>query len=336
MTSGEPGGGAKRVLVTGGTGFLGSHLCDRLVADGCYVVAVSSSPPRPGGNLSQLGAHPRFELMRHDVISPLYIDVDEVYNLAAPASLVDSLKNPIRTSKTIVLGAINMLGLARRTGARVLQASTAEVYGEPLEHPQREDYWGNVNPIGVRSCYEEGKRYAESLFFDYRRQYDLPVKVVRIFNTYGPRMRADDGRVVSHFITEALAGKDITIYGDGSQTRSFCYVDDLIDGLVRMMATLSDVTGPVNLGSLREVTMLELATTVIDLTGSRSRIVFEPASPDDSTHRRPDTTLAQEVLGWKETTPLEEGLARTIEHFRDAWRSGADGRPDVGIVDGPA
>jgi UDP-glucuronate decarboxylase len=260
--------------------------------------------------------HPRFELLRHDITAPLDIEVGEIYNLACPASLVDSRKDPIRTMKTNVLGAINMLELAQRTGARILQASTAEVYGEPREHPQAEGYWGNVNPIGVRSCYEEGKRCAESLFFDYRRQHGLAIKVVRIFNTYGPRMRLDDGRVVSSFIARALAGEDITVYGRGSQTRTFCYVDDLIDGLVKMMATPPEVTGPVNLGSSVEVTMLELARTVIELTGSPSKVVYGPESPDDSSQRRPDTTLAREILGWQATTSLEDGLARTIEYFR--------------------
>ncbi len=308
----------RRVLVTGGTGFLGSHLCDRLIADGCHVIATSSSVPGSGGNVAGLIGHPRFELIRHDVTEPLFVEVDEIYNMACPASLVDSRRDPIRTTKINVLGTLNMLGLAKRTGARILQASTAEVYGEPLVHPQGEEYWGNVNPVGVRSCYEEGKRVAESLFFDYRRQHDVAIKVARIFNTYGPRMRPDDGRVVSRFIVQALEGEDITMYGDGSQTRTFCYVDDLIEGLVRMMATPPEVTGPINVGSEAEITMLELASAVIELTRSRSRVIVGLASPDDSSVRRPDTARAQAILGWHATTPLAEGLARTIEYFREA------------------
>jgi UDP-glucuronate decarboxylase len=311
----EQNGHAKRVLVTGGTGFLGSHLCDRLIADGCHVLAGCNPANTTGGSAAGLLAHPRFELLRHDITAPLSLQVDEIYNLACPASLKDSRKDPIFTTKTNVIGAINMLDLALSTGAPILQASTAEVYGDPLQHPQREDYWGNVNPIGVRSCYEEGKRCAESLFFDYRRQHHVAIKVVRIFNTYGPRMRLDDGRVVSHFISQALAGADITVYGDGGQTRTFCYVDDLIDGLVRTMAASADVTGPINLGSTVEVTMLELARTVIELTGSTSRIAFAPASPDDSAQRRPDTTRAHEILDWEATTSLRRGLARTIAYF---------------------
>ncbi|HEY5506473.1 MAG TPA: UDP-glucuronic acid decarboxylase family protein [Coriobacteriia bacterium] len=312
MTSGS----AKRVLVTGGAGFLGSHLCDRLIADGCDVLAVDNFFSGAKSNVAHLAGHPRFELLRHDVTFPLYVEVDEIYNLACPASPIYYQHDPVQTTKTSVHGAINMLGLAKRTGARILHASTSEVYGDPAVHPQTEDYWGNVNPIGVRSCYDEGKRCAETLFFDYRRQHNMPIKVVRIFNTYGPRMRPDDGRVVSNFIMQALAGEDITVYGDGSQTRSFCYVDDLIEGLVRMMATPEDVTGPINLGSTGEFTMLELAAAVIELTGSSSRIVFEPLPSDDPTQRRPDTMRAQEALGWQATTPLREGLARTVEYFR--------------------
>ena len=312
MTSGS----AKRVLVTGGAGFLGSHLCDRLIADGSDVLAVDNFFSGAKSNVAHLAGHPRFELLRHDVTFPLYVEVDEIYNLACPASPIYYQHDPVQTTKTSVHGAINMLGLAKRTGARILQASTSEVYGDPAVHPQTEDYWGNVNPIGVRSCYDEGKRCAETLFFDYRRQHNMPIKVVRIFNTYGPRMRPDDGRVVSNFIMQALAGEDITVYGDGSQTRSFCYVDDLIEGLVRMMATPEDVTGPINLGSTGEFTMLQLAAAVVELTGSASRIVFEPLPSDDPTQRRPDTMRAQETLAWQATTPLREGLARTVEYFR--------------------
>ena len=309
-------GPAKRVLVTGGAGFLGSHLCDRLIADGCDVLVADNFFSGAKENLAHLAGHPRFELLRHDVTFPLYVEVDEIYNLACPASPIYYQHDPVQTTKTSVHGAINMLGLAKRTGARILQASTSEVYGDPAEHPQTEDYWGNVNPIGVRSCYDEGKRCAETLFFDYRRQHGMPIKVVRIFNTYGPRMRPDDGRVVSNFIMQALRGEDITVYGDGSQTRSFCYVDDLIEGLVRMMATPDDVTGPINLGSTGEFTMLELAAAVIELTGSASRLVFAPLPSDDPAQRRPDTTRAETTLGWRATTPLREGLARTVEYFR--------------------
>jgi UDP-glucuronate decarboxylase len=304
------------VLVTGGAGFLGSHLCDRLIADGCDVLAVDNFFSGAKSNVAHLAGNPRFELLRHDVTFPLYVEVDEIYNLACPASPIYYQHDPVQTTKTSVHGAINMLGLAKRTGARILQASTSEVYGDPAEHPQTEAYWGNVNPIGVRSCYDEGKRCAETLFFDYRRQHGMPIKVVRIFNTYGPRMRPDDGRVVSNFIMQALAGEDITVYGNGSQTRSFCYVDDLIEGLVRMMATPVDVTGPINLGSTGEFTMLELAAAVVELTGSASRIVFDRLPSDDPTQRRPDTARAQETLGWQATTPLREGLARTVEYFR--------------------
>ncbi len=315
MTSGR----AKRVLVTGGAGFLGSHLCDRLIADGCDVLVVDNFYSGAKDNLAHLADNPHFELMRHDVTFPLYVEVDEIYNLACPASPVHYQHDPVQTTKTSVHGAINMLGLAKRTGARILQASTSEVYGDPSVHPQTEDYWGNVNPIGVRSCYDEGKRCAETLFFDYRRQHGLPIKVVRIFNTYGPRMLPYDGRVVSNFIMQALRGEDITVYGDGSQTRSFCYVDDLIEGFVRMMATPDEVTGPVNLGSTGEFTMLELASKVVALTGSTSRVVFEPLPSDDPTQRRPDITRARELLGWQATTTLDEGLARTVEYLKGRY-----------------
>jgi UDP-glucuronate decarboxylase len=309
-------GRAKRVLVTGGAGFLGSHLCDRLIADGCDVLVADNFYSGAKENLAHLMDNPRFELMRHDVTFPLYVEVDEIYNLACPASPVHYQHNPVQTTKTSVHGAINMLGLAKRTGARILQASTSEVYGDPAVHPQTEGYWGNVNPIGIRACYDEGKRCAETLFFDYQRQYGLPVKVVRIFNTYGPRMLPHDGRVVSNFIVQALRGEDITVYGDGLQTRSFCYVDDLIEALVRMMATPDDVTGPINLGSTGEFTVLELAQEIIRQTGSASKIVFAPLPSDDPTQRKPDTALAQKTLEWQATTPLAEGLAKTIEYFR--------------------
>jgi len=312
----------KRVLVTGGAGFLGSHLCDRLVADGCDVLAVDNLFTGAKENVAHLLAHPRFELMRHDVTFPLYVEVDEIYNLACPASPVHYQHDPVQTTKTSVIGAINMLGLAKRTGARILQASTSEVYGDPSVHPQTEDYWGNVNPIGTRSCYDEGKRCAETLFFDYRRQHAMPIKVVRIFNTYGPRMHPEDGRVVSNFIMQALRGDDITVYGDGSQTRSFCYVDDLIEGIVRMMATPDDVTGPVNLGSTDEFTMLELATKVIEMTESHSRIVFEPLPSDDPTQRKPDTSRAKDAFGWQATTQLGDGLMRTIDYFQQRFFGG--------------
>jgi UDP-glucuronate decarboxylase len=309
-------------LVTGAAGFLGSHLCDRLIADGHDVLAVDNFFSGARENLAHLFGHPRFELMRHDITFPLYVEVDEIYNLACPASPVHYQHDPVQTTKTSVHGAINMLGLAKRTGARILQASTSEVYGDPEIHPQVEEYWGHVNPTGVRSCYDEGKRCAETLFFDYRREHHMPIKVVRIFNTYGPRMLPDDGRVVSSFIVQALRGDDITVFGDGSQTRCFCYVDDLIEAMVRMMRTPDDVTGPINIGSTAEFTMRELADAVIGLTGSGSRVVYRPLPMDDPVQRRPDTSRAQEILGWQATTPLEQGLARTIEYFR---RSGVVG-----------
>jgi UDP-glucuronate decarboxylase len=306
----------RRVLVTGGAGFLGSHLCDRLIADGCDVLCVDNYFTGSKANVAHLLGNPRFELMRHDVTFPLYVEVDEIYNLACPASPIHYQHDPVQTTKTSVHGAINMLGLAKRTGAKILQASTSEVYGDPTVHPQSETYWGHVNPIGVRSCYDEGKRCAETLFFDYRRQHGLPIKVVRIFNTYGPRMHPNDGRVVSNFIMQALRGEDITIYGEGTQTRSFCYVDDLIEAFVRMMATPDDVTGPINVGSTIEFTMLELARAVIETTGSTSRIAFCPLPADDPVQRRPDTTLAERILGWQATTPLAQGLVSTVDYFR--------------------
>ena len=313
------GSGTLRVLVTGGAGFLGSHLCERLLADGCDVLCVDNFYTGAKDNVAHLTGHPRFELMRHDVTFPLYVEVDQIYNLACPASPVHYQFDPVQTTKTSVHGAINMLGLAKRVKARILQASTSEVYGDPDVHPQREDYWGRVNPIGIRSCYDEGKRCAETLFFDYRRQHDLSIKVVRIFNTYGPRMHPNDGRVVSNFITQALQGQDITIYGDGSQTRCFCYADDLVEALVRMMGTPEDFTGPVNIGSTSEFTIRELAERVIELTGTSSKIVYRDLPSDDPFQRRPDTTLAQKHLGWQATTPLEAGLQRTIDYFKQTY-----------------
>ena len=305
----------KRILVTGGSGFLGSHLCERLLAEGANVICVDNFFSGTRSNVEHLLENKRFELMRHDVTFALYIEVDQIYNLACPASPIHYQRDPVQTTKTSVHGAINMLGLAKRVRASILQASTSEVYGDPAVHPQQEDYWGNVNPIGPRSCYDEGKRCAETLFFDYRRQHNLRIKVARIFNTYGPRMHPNDGRVVSNFIVQALLSRDITIYGDGSQTRAFCYVDDLIDGLIRLMGTADSVTGPINIGNPGEFTMLELATMVIELTGSRSKIVHRPLPQDDPKQRRPDISKAQEVLSWAPRTPLKEGLGRTIEYF---------------------
>jgi UDP-glucuronate decarboxylase len=304
-----------RVLVTGGAGFLGSHLCERLLADGGNVICLDNFFTGAKRNIDHLLDHHRFELIRHDVTFSLYIEVDQIYNLACPASPIHYQHDPVQTTKTSVHGAINMLGLAKRLRAKILQASTSEVYGDPNVHPQAEDYWGHVNPIGPRSCYDEGKRCAETLFFDYWRQHRMQIKVARIFNTYGPRMHPNDGRVVSNFIVQALLGRDITVYGDGSQTRSFCYVDDLIDGLVRLMATRAEVTGPVNIGNPAEFSMLELATMVIDLTGSRSRIVHRPRPEDDPEQRRPDISRAQELFDWEPRTILKDGLARTIAYF---------------------
>ncbi len=306
-----------RILVTGGAGFLGSHLCERLLSAGHEVLCVDNYFTGTKSNVGRLLGDPRFEVMRHDVTFPLYIEVDEIYNLACPASPVHYQHDPVQTTKTSVHGAINMLGLAKRVRAKILQASTSEVYGDPTEHPQTEAYWGRVNPIGPRSCYDEGKRCAETLFFDYWRQHGLRIKVVRIFNTYGPRMHPNDGRVVSNFIVQALRGEDITIYGDGSQTRSFCYVDDLIDGMLRMMDTADRVTGPVNLGNPSEVTMRDLAQTIVRLTGSRSKLVFRPLPADDPRQRRPDISLARtELGGWQPEIGLEAGLLTTIEYFR--------------------
>jgi UDP-glucuronate decarboxylase len=306
----------KRVLVTGGAGFIGSHLCDRLVDSGHDVLCVDNFFTGSKGNIAHLADRPNFELSRHDVTFPLYVEVDQIYNLACPASPVQYQVDPVQTTKTSVHGAINMLGLAKRVRASILQASTSEVYGDPEVHPQPESYWGRVNPIGVRSCYDEGKRCAETLFFDYWRQHRLQIKVLRIFNTYGPRMQLNDGRVVSNFIVQALRGDDLTIYGDGSQTRSFCYVDDLIEAMVRMMATSGDVTGPVNVGNPSECTMLELAENVLSLTGSRSRLAFKPLPQDDPRQRKPDIGVARDLLSWEPKVGLRDGLTETIRYFR--------------------
>jgi UDP-glucuronate decarboxylase len=305
----------RRILVTGGSGFLGSHLCERLLQDGAQVLCVDNFFTGQKRNIEHLLGHPRFELMRHDVTFPLFVEVDEIYNLACPASPIHYQRDPVQTTKTSVHGAINMLGLAKRLNAKILQASTSEVYGDPTVHPQTEEYWGNVNPIGIRSCYDEGKRCAETLFFDYWRKHKLPIKVARIFNTYGPRMHPNDGRVVSNFIIQALLGEDLKIYGDGSQTRSFCFVDDLIDALIRLMQTGPEVTGPINLGNPNEFTILELAKTVIELVGSKSRIAHVGKPQDDPQQRQPDISKAAEVLGWAPKTELAEGLKRTIGHF---------------------
>ena len=305
----------KRILVTGGAGFLGSHLCARLIAEGAQVLCVDNFFTGARRNIEPLLDHKHFELIRHDVTFPLFVEVDEIYNLACPASPVHYQHDPVQTIKTSVHGAINMLGLAKRVNAKILQASTSEVYGDPSVHPQTEDYWGNVNPIGLRSCYDEGKRCAESLFFAYRHQRDLGIKVARIFNTYGPRMHPNDGRVVSNFIVQALLGRDITIYGEGSQTRSFCYVDDLVDGLIRLMGTSHDVTGPVNIGNPDEFSILELASAVISLTGSSSKIIHKPLPQDDPRQRRPDISMAAKELSWAPKTKLNEGLVQTIAYF---------------------
>lgn len=305
-----------KILVTGGAGFLGSHLCERLLNEGADVLCVDNYFTGSKQNLSHLLAHPYFELLRHDVTFPLYVEVDQIYNLACPASPIHYQHDPVQTTKTSVHGAINMLGLAKRLNARILQASTSEVYGDPEIHPQKEDYWGRVNPIGPRSCYDEGKRCAETLFFDYYRQHNLEIKVIRIFNTYGPRMHPNDGRVVSNFIVQALQGKDITIYGDGSQTRSFCYVDDLIDGMVKMMGSKYSLTGPINMGNPGEYTMLQLAETVLTLVGGGSKLVFQPLPEDDPKQRQPDISLAKNELGWEPKVGLEDGLKETIRYFR--------------------
>ena len=307
----------KRVMVTGGAGFLGSHLIDRLLEKGYDVLCVDNLFTGSKDNISHLLGHPHFEFMRHDITFPLFVEVDEIYNLACPASPVHYQHDPVQTTKTSVHGAINMLGLAKRLGARILQASTSEVYGDPTVHPQSEDYWGNVNPIGPRSCYDEGKRCAETLFFDYHRQHRLPIKVARIFNTYGPRMHPDDGRVVSNFIVQALRGEPITIFGNGAQTRSFCYVDDLIDGLSRLMESPVELTGPINLGNPRESTIRELADMIVDMTGSKSAIEQRPLPADDPKQRRPDIAKARDVLGWEPKVRLEDGLAKTVAYFAE-------------------
>lgn len=306
----------KKILVTGGAGFLGSHLCERLLNEGNEVICLDNYFTGNKRNIVHLMNNPYFEVIRHDITSPFYIEVDEIYNLACPASPIHYQYNPIKTVKTSVMGAINMLGLAKRIHAKILQASTSEVYGDPVVHPQPEEYWGNVNPIGLRSCYDEGKRCAETLFFDYHRQNNVKIKVVRIFNTYGPRMHPNDGRVVSNFIMQALRGEDITLYGDGSQTRSFCYCDDLIEGLIRMMDTDDSVIGPINLGNPNEFTIKQLAELVVELTGAKSRLVFMPAPADDPQQRQPVIEQAKEVLHWEPTVQLREGIMKTIAYFK--------------------
>jgi UDP-glucuronate decarboxylase len=314
---------AKRVLVTGGAGFLGSHLCEQLLERGEEVLCVDNFFSSTRHNVAHLLDNRRMELLRHDVTFPFYVEVDEIFNLACPASPVHYQFDPVQTTKTSVIGAINMLGLAKRLKVKILQASTSEVYGDPSVHPQTEEYWGNVNPIGMRSCYDEGKRCAETLFFDYHRQHNMQIKVVRIFNTYGPRMHPNDGRVVSNFIVQALQGRSITIYGDGSQTRSFCYVDDLIEGMLRMMSTPPEVTGPINIGNPGEFTIRELAELVIELTASKSKLNFEPLPSDDPKQRKPDISRVNEVLGWEPKTQLREGLAKTIAYFDEMLSEGS-------------
>ena len=311
----------KRILITGGAGFLGSHLCDRLTEDGHDVLCLDNFFTGAKSNIGHLIGRPNFELIRHDLVHPIFLEVDEIYNLACPASPIHYRYNPVKTVKTSVMGAINMLGVAKRVGAKILQASTSEVYGNPTVHPQNEDYWGNVNTIGPRSCYDEGKRCAETLFFDYHRQNKVNIRVVRIFNTYGPRMHPNDGRVVSNFIVQALTNRDITVYGDGSQTRSFCYVDELVEGLIRMMNGPDDFVGPVNLGNPTEFTILDLAEKTIRLTGSKSKIIFQPLPQDDPLQRRPDINLAKEKLQWEPKIDVENGLNKTIEYFRSILAS---------------
>ena len=314
---------APRILVTGGAGFIGSFLCERLLETGAEVLCVDNFFTGRRSNVAHLLENPRFEIMRHDVTLPLFVEVDQIYNLACPASPIHYQHDPVQTTKTSVHGAINMLGLAKRTKAKILQASTSEVYGDPEMHPQREEYWGNVNPIGIRSCYDEGKRCAETLFFDYHRQHKLQIKVARIFNTYGPRMHPNDGRVVSNFIVQALKGEDITLYGDGQQTRSFCYVSDLVDGLIRLMNTGDEVTGPINIGNPGEFTIRQLAEKVIELTGSKSQIVNKPLPSDDPRQRQPDIARAKDVIGWEPTIDLATGLKPTIAYFANEIRAAA-------------
>jgi len=311
----------KRILITGGAGFLGSHLCERLLKEGNDILCLDNFFTGSKNNIAHLMGHTHFEVIRHDIINPIFVEVDEIYNLACPASPVHYQCNPIKTIKTNVMGAINVLGIAKRTKAKILQASTSEVYGDPDIHPQIESYWGRVNPIGLRSCYDEGKRAAECLMMDYRRQNAVNTKIVRIFNTYGPRMAVNDGRVVSNFIVQALQGNDMTVYGDGSHTRSFCYCDDLIDGLIRMMNTPEDFSGPVNIGNPGEFTILQLAQMIIELTGSSSKIDYQPLPADDPKQRRPDILFAQKQLGWQPKTTLKEGLISTIQYFRDMFQS---------------
>jgi len=318
-------GNTKKIMVTGGAGFLGSHLCERLLDQGHEILCVDNFFTGSRRNIAHLLGNPRFEMLRHDVTFPLYVEVDEIYNLACPASPVHYQFDPVQTTKTSVIGAINMLGLAKRVKAKIFQASTSEVYGDPEVHPQPEEYWGRVNPIGFRSCYDEGKRCAETLFFDYRRQHNLQIKVVRIFNTYGPRMHPNDGRVVSNLIMQALKGEDITLYGDGQQTRSFCYVDDLIDGFIRLMDTGPEITGPINIGNPGEFTIRQLADLVIEITGSKSKLVHRPLPPDDPRQRRPDITKAKEILGWSPTIDLKAGLEKTVLYF-DAYLREANNR----------
>lgn len=314
----------KRVLVTGGAGFVGSHLCGRLVSEGCDVLCVDNFYTGTKANVAHLIGNPYFEIMRHDITFPLYVEVDEIYNLACPASPIHYQYDPVQTTKTSVHGAINMLGLAKRLKARIFQASTSEVYGDPTVHPQPEEYWGHVNPIGLRSCYDEGKRCAETLFFDYHRAHSLVIKVGRIFNTYGPRMHPNDGRVVSNFIVQALQGKPITIYGEGTQTRSFCYVDDLVEAIIRFMATSADVPGPLNLGNPNEFSIRTLAETIIELTGAKSELIFSPLPSDDPKQRQPDLSRAKKIIGWEPTTKLIDGLKSTIKYFEPIVAQGID------------
>ena len=312
----------RRILVTGGSGFIGSHLCDRLINDGCEVLCVDNFFTSSRRNIAHLLQHPRFELLRHDVTFPLYVEVDEIFNLACPASPIHYQHDPVQTTKTSVIGAINMLGLAKRLKAKIFQASTSEIYGDPEIHPQPESYRGAVNPIGPRSCYDEGKRCAETLMFDYRRQHNLEIKVARIFNTYGPRMHHNDGRVVSNFVVQALTGQNITIFGDGAQTRSFCYIDDLVEAFVRFMKSGDELTGPINLGNPKESTILEIAELVIELTGSKSELVFKPLPVDDPRRRKPDISLARENLNWEPVTALRDGLKKTIDYFDGELQAG--------------